>query len=64
MISERISDDIPPQMTKRNMVIPILISNVRFNIYTSNSGICLKQGNKCYFRIVLSTFDCPIIAVL
>ena len=24
MISERISDDIPPQMTNLNMVIPIL----------------------------------------
>ena len=25
MISERISDDIPPQMTNLNMVIPILM---------------------------------------
>ena len=35
MISERISNDIPLQMTHLNMVIPILI-------YTSKPGICLK----------------------
>ena len=41
MISERISDDILPQMTNLNMVIPILM--YFFNIYTSEPGICLKR---------------------
>ena len=30
MISERISDDIPPQMTKLDMVIPILMHFLSF----------------------------------
>ena len=31
MISERISDDIPPQMTNLNMVIPILMYVLTFS---------------------------------
>ena len=41
MIFEHLSDDIPPQMTNWNMVIPILM--YFFNIYTSKPGICLKN---------------------
>ena len=41
MISERIPDDIPPQMT--NGIYGYLHSNVLFNIYTSKPGICLKN---------------------
>ena len=41
MISEHISDDIPPQMTNLNTVIHFLMSF--FNIYTSKPGICLKN---------------------
>ena len=40
MISDLISDDIPPQMTNWNMVILILMYFVE--IYTSKSCICLK----------------------
>ena len=31
MISERISDDIPPQMTNLNMVIPVLMYFLTFS---------------------------------
>ena len=40
MIPERISDDIPPQMTNWNMVIPILMYFV--NIYTSKQVFASK----------------------
>ena len=36
MISERISDDIPPQMTNLNMVIPILMY---FLIFTHQNQV-------------------------
>ena len=36
MISDRISDDIPPQMKNLNMVIPTQ-SNVLLNLYTSKT---------------------------
>ena len=48
MISERIFDDIPPQMKYLNMVIPILM--YFFNIYTSKPDICFI--NKSYMSDV------------
>ena len=41
MISERISDDKPPQNDKFECGYPH--SNVLFNIYTSKAGICFKN---------------------
>ena len=40
MISDRISDDIPPKMTNWNMVFLILMS---FFTFTSKQGIYLKK---------------------
>ena len=38
MISERISDDIPPQITNWNMVMPILMPFLKFTHHRLESG--------------------------
>ena len=44
MISERISNDIPPKMKIFNMVIPILI---HFCIFVSNLSKAARHPKKC-----------------
>ena len=45
MISERISDDIPPKMKMLNMVIPILM---HFYSFVSNWSVARRVPRKCY----------------
>ena len=44
MISERISDDIPPQMTNLNMVIPILMYSLSF---TNRNQVFAAKNISC-----------------